>query len=108
MSINPTPEPTWTPQPIYVQNVTAPQTPTDGFAVTSLILGILAVTIGLLLWVFPVFPILACIFGHVALSRISSSGSNGKGMAIAGLATGYVGLAFVLFAWTVMILAQVS
>ena len=37
--------------------------------------------------------ILAVIFGHVALSQIDKRGEDGRGMAIAGLVLGYIGLA---------------
>jgi Domain of unknown function (DUF4190)/Septum formation len=58
--------------------VSVPQrrTPTDGFAVASLIAGILALV-----------P-LAVIFGPVALSRIARTGSRGRALAITGLGLG--------------------
>jgi hypothetical protein len=64
-----------------------------GMAVASLVLGILGVTIGLCLWFLPVMQVLAVIFGHVSLSRINAGGLPGRGLAITGIVTGYVGLA---------------
>jgi hypothetical protein len=61
---------------------------TDGFAVASLILGIL--------WLGWLGSALAVIFGHVALSRIKRTGAAGRGLAIAGLVLGYVGVATAL------------
>jgi Domain of unknown function (DUF4190) len=58
--------------------------PTNGFAVASMVLGIL--------WIYWVGSIFAIIFGHLALRQISRTGHRGRGMAIAGLALGYVGL----------------
>jgi hypothetical protein len=58
-----------------------------------MILGILGLTIGLCLLFFPVMPILAVIFGHVSLGQIRRTGAAGRGYAIAGLVTGYVGIA---------------
>lgn len=71
-------------------------------------LAIAAFVLGIL-WVFWLGSILAVIFGHVALSQIkSSSGAQsplrrrvdarrrGRGLAIAGLVLGYVGLATAL------------
>ena len=48
-----------------------------------------------IVWVFWVGSILAVIFGHVALSQIKRSmgALTGRGMAIAGLILGYLGLA---------------
>jgi Domain of unknown function (DUF4190) len=66
-----------------------PTTPvrTNGLAIASLVLGII--------WIFWVGSILAVIFGHVALSQIKRSMGTiaGRGLAIAGLVLGYVGLA---------------
>ena len=60
---------------------------TSGLAIASLVLGIV--------WVFWLGSILAVIFGHIALSQIKRSMGvlTGRGMAIAGLVLGYVGLA---------------
>ena len=38
--------------------------------------------------------ILAVIFGHIALSQIRRTGQGGRGMAVAGLVLGYIGLFF--------------
>ena len=60
---------------------------TSGLAIASMVLGIV--------WLFWLGSILAVIFGHVALSQIKRSmgALSGRGMAIAGLALGYVGIA---------------
>jgi hypothetical protein len=54
---------------------------TSGFAVASLVLGIVGGSI------------LAIIFGFVALSQIKKRGQQGRGMAIAGVILGFVGTA---------------
>jgi len=62
-------------------------------AIASMTLGIMCVLFG---WMCcgPVVAILAIILGHVAFARISRQPQvlTGKGMAIAGFVTGYVGL----------------
>ena len=67
---------------------------TNGLAVASLVLGI----VGLLLFgIFMIPNILAVIFGFVAISQINRAPAGtmgGKGMAIAGIVTGFVGIAF--------------
>jgi hypothetical protein len=64
-------------------------TRTNGFAVASLVLGIV--------WLLGLGSILAIIFGHVALRQISRDASQtGKGMAVAGLALGYSTLILIL------------
>jgi len=57
---------------------------TDGFAIASLVLGIV--------WVLWIGSILAVIFGHISLRRIAREGKAGRGMAIAGLVLGYIGV----------------
>src|SRR5262249_29300948 len=66
------------------------QQKTNGLAIASMVLGIV--------WVYWIGSILAVVFGHVALSQIKKSGDaqRGRGMAIAGLVLGYVGVAILL------------
>ena len=62
----------------YAPGYLMPQRRTNGFAVASLILGLVTGTL------------LAVVFGHVALSQIKRTGEGGRGMAIAGLVLGYI------------------
>ena len=59
----------------------------NGLAIASMVLGIV--------WIYGIGSILAVIFGHVALSQIKRSvgSQRGRGMAIAGLVLGYIGVA---------------
>jgi hypothetical protein len=61
---------------------------TNGFAVASLVLGILGF--------FVITGILALIFGYVAREQIRERGESGDGMAIAGIVLGWVWLGLVL------------
>lgn len=63
---------------------------TNGMAVASLVLGIL--------WLCSLGSIAAIILGHAALHQINRSGAAGRGIAIAGLVLGYVGLAITVAA----------
>ena len=67
-----------------------PQTRTSGYAIASLVLGIV--------WFYWITSILAIIFGHIAVSQCNRSNGaiTGKGMAIAGLVLGYVWLGLLL------------
>ena len=58
---------------------------TNGFAIASLVLGIL--------WLLWIGSVLAVIFGHISLGQIHRTGEAGRGLAIAGLVLGYVGIA---------------
>jgi len=70
---------------------------TSGMAVASLVLGIL--------WVFWIGSVLAVVFGHVALSQInrSSGAVRGRGLAVAGLVLGYLGVATLVLSIVVAI-----
>jgi Domain of unknown function (DUF4190) len=62
---------------------------TSGLAIASMVLGIV--------WVYWIGSILAVIFGHIAISQTSRDETlRGRGMGIAGLVLGYVGLATLL------------
>ena len=67
------------PQPVYVV-----QAKTNGFAIASFVCSLVCGA-----------P-LAVIFGHIALSQINKNHEGGRGLAIAGLVIGYIGLAFLL------------
>jgi len=69
--------------PPYPYYAAAPST--NGFAIAALVLGIV--------WVYWIGSILAVVFGHIALVQTRHSGQGGRGMAIAGLVLGYIGLA---------------
>ncbi len=70
---------------------------TSGLAVASMVLGIL--------WIYWVGSLLAVIFGHIALGNIKKSAGlqQGRGMAIAGVVLGWVGIGFLLLAILVAI-----
>jgi hypothetical protein len=61
-----------------------PQTSPNGFAIASLVLGVL--------WLAWLGSILAVVFGHIALRQIGGEPNKGRSLAIAGLALGYVGM----------------
>lgn len=95
-----TPPPGYAPPPGYQP----PQQPipqsTNGFAIASLVLGIV--------WIWWIGSILALVFGYVGLSQIRRSGGyqGGRGLAIAGIVLGWVGIGFlVLF---ILLLSTIS
>ena len=70
-------------------------------ATASLVCGIAGFFLGWILFVIP--PILAIIFSLVSLPQFSKDPTlKGKGMAIAGLVLGIVGLAWVAFAFWII------
>jgi hypothetical protein len=77
----------------------APYQSVNGFAVTSLVLG-------LFFWCGTIPGILAVIFGYIALGRIARSEGRekGRGLAIAGIVLGWISIALlagVAIAWLV-------
>jgi uncharacterized protein DUF4190 len=73
-----------------------PVTATAGnsFAVAALVLGILAIVLSWTVWLGVLLGILAIIFGVLGISRANNEGAPNKGMAVAGLVTGIIGLIF--------------
>jgi hypothetical protein len=69
--------------------------PTDGLSIASLVCGIMAI-ISCYIW--GLFGLPAVICGHMSLKKINNSPTPvaGKGMAIAGLICGYIGIVFQL------------
>lgn len=63
---------------------------TSGFAIASLVLGIV--------WAFWIGSILALIFGYIALRQIKRAGGQltGRGMALAGVVLGWIGIGFLV------------
>ena len=79
----------------------ASQATTNGLAIASLILG--------LVWFFSLGSILALIFGYVAKSQIDRSGGQqtGRGLAIAGIVLGWIGVAgIIIFIITMVSVCQ--
>jgi hypothetical protein len=68
------------------------QKTTNGLAIASMVLGIV--------WVYWIGSILALIFGYIAKGQINASNGRqgGKGMAIAGIVLGWVGVGFLCLA----------
>ena len=82
------------PQVVRVENSLAGSTKAmPGMAVASLVLGILGLMGSAFCCGMP-FALLAVVFGHIAFSKINREPERytGRGLAIGGLATGYVGL----------------
>lgn len=74
---------------------TTPAQPKNcGLAIWSLVLGILSLTC---FWLLTAIPAVIC--GHMAYSRIrrSAGALSGQGLAIGGLVTGYIAIAFSIF-----------
>jgi Domain of unknown function (DUF4190)/Domain of unknown function (DUF1707) len=85
----PAPPPAPPARPTFVRA----SSPTNGLAIASLVLG--------LLWMWWMGSVLAVVFGHIALKQIARSGQSGRGLAIAGVVLGYIGLATLVLAMLV-------
>lgn len=77
-----------------------PAPSTNGMAIASLVLGIL--------WVYWIGSILALIFGYIAKRQIAETGQSGRGMAIAGIVLGWVGIGTLAIVIVVIIIAAAS
>ncbi len=65
----------------------------NGMAIASMVLGIL--------WIEWIGSILALVFGYVALSQIKTRNERGRGMAIAGVVLGWIGVGMILLVFIV-------
>jgi hypothetical protein len=88
------------PQPQYQVQSYAAGASTNGFAVASLVLGII--------WVYWLGSILAVIFGHISLKQIARNQQSGRGLAVAGLVLGYVGIGTLVIFLAIFIAAAAS
>ncbi|MEV5597450.1 DUF4190 domain-containing protein [Streptomyces sp. NPDC052496] len=69
--------------------------PSNAMAVTALVLGVLGVVLGLvvfLFWMSWLPALLAVVFGFVGLSQVRKGRARGRGMALAGVILGGIGL----------------
>ena len=75
---------------------------TNGLAIAALVLGIA----GLVFYACGVASILALVFGYMSRRQIDESGGTqgGRGMAIAGIIMGWIGVALVVIFWVVIII----
>lgn len=78
--------------PQYAPGAYAPPRPNSGLAITSLICGIAGLVL-FWLWLPVIASIVAVITGHMALKQTKNNPAlGGRGMAIGGLITGYIGV----------------
>jgi hypothetical protein len=92
-------------QPVSQPWAASPQPPTNGLAVTSLVLGIISWTPFLWVGFVP-----ALIVGFIAKGQIDSSGGtqSGRGLAIAGIVLGLVGSAIMAFFFLLFVLGTLG
>jgi Domain of unknown function (DUF4190)/Domain of unknown function (DUF1707) len=79
--VTPPPPPALPARPTFVRT----SAPTNGLAIASLIAGVF--------WMWWIGSVVAVVLGHIALGQIARKGQSGRGLAIAGLVLGYIGLA---------------
>lgn len=75
---------------------------TEPFAIVSLVASLAGFVVCF------VGPVVGIVFGHIARSRIKSSGANGAGMALAGIIIGYVQIAAAVVAIVVITIIAVN
>jgi hypothetical protein len=91
---NPTPPAYYQPQPVQ------PRQRADGFAIASLVLGIL--------WLFWVGSALALIFGNISAKQARRAGYKPSGLAVAGMVLGWIGTGTAAFVILVTILGSIG
>jgi hypothetical protein len=73
---------------------------TNGMAIASMVLGII--------WIYWVGSVLALVFGYVALRQIRDRDEAGRGMAIAGIVLGWVGVGVAAIVLIIVIVAAAT
>lgn len=69
----------------------APSTGSNGMAVGALVLGLLSVPLGIIV-LGGLLGLVAVILGFIGVSRAQAMGGTGKGMAITGIVSGFLGM----------------
>jgi len=85
-----------------------PPRPTDGLAVASLVVSCVAMPAICFYGVPGLIGIVGAILGHVAKRRISRTGANGAGMALAGIIVGWIAGAIGAVATAVIIVLIIN
>jgi hypothetical protein len=80
------------PPPMPTVPATTATEGSNGLAVASLVLGILAVVLFFTFWIPIVLGILAIVFGAIGIARANKMGGRQKGLAIAGIVCGAAGI----------------
>jgi hypothetical protein len=90
------PEYAYAPYPVPTQQKT------NGFSIAALVLGII--------WIYWIGSILALVFGYVAKSQIdrSQGTQSGRGMAIAGIVLGWVGVGILILVIVLAVIGAAS
>lgn len=95
--------PTYAPAP-YGYGGYAPAQKTNVLSIVSMIASILGAV-----WVLPLIGSLAgAIMGHIALNQLKTSGEKGRGMALAGVIVGWIGLGLIVLVILFFFLAIVA
>lgn len=79
-----------------------PTRPWNGFAIASLVLGIV--------WVYWIGSICALVFGYISLKQIKDSNGwqQGRGLAIAGVVLGWVGIGTLILFIVAIVLSEAN
>ena len=77
-------------------------------AIAAMVLGIAGLVLAPCLWFFPIMPILGIVLGHTSLAQTNRQGLPGRGFAVSGMVTGYVGLGLSLVILLLVFLGTIT
>ena len=77
-------------------------------AIAAMVLGIAGLALAPCLWFFPVMPILGIVLGHASFAQVNRQGTPGRGFALSGMVTGYVGLGLSLIFLLLVFLGTIT
>jgi hypothetical protein len=78
-------------------------TGTNGLAIASLVVSILGLLVSLFCWVGGLIPAVGLVLGIVGLNQVNRTKQPGRGLAIAGIAVGGVGIAVAVVGFIILV-----
>ncbi len=96
-----------TPYAAY-QPAAAPAGVTNGMAIASLVLGIVGVATCCCYGMGALPGLIGAILGHISLKQIKERGQQGRGMAIAGIATGWAAVALTAIMVVLLVIGAIN
>lgn len=85
-----------------------PRPSIPGMAIAAISTGIAGLLLTPCLSFLPVLPVLAIVLGHLSLARINRGDLPGRGLAVTGLVTGYIGVALSILLLVLIIIGTIS
>jgi hypothetical protein len=81
---------------------------TNGMAIASMVLGIVGLVLLCCYGLGGLPGVIGAILGHVSMKQIRERGENGRGMALAGVITGWSAFALSVIFWVIIVIVAIN